>query len=205
MNPLIVLFSLALSSIAPGQYELAPTSAHFDYPGHESLQVTTQDSRLTELIVSVHGEEVSVPAAELEGLPRIFIDTVRYNLPETSTSARREVSMDGGDRGDPFASPPIPAKIIELVFSFEGDAYRGWMTTTPIDDTTSEVWSKAPGEPKRRRAKAVRIAPQPLRSERPTREDHNAEQGGAGEPATRSESDSQDGDKPQPEAEGRSR
>jgi hypothetical protein len=33
----------------------------------------------------------------------------------------------------------------------------------------------------------------------------NGEQGGAGQPATRSESDSEGGDKPQPEAEGRAR
>ena len=48
-------------------------------------------------------------------------------------------------------------------------------------------------------------------SSRPIAEDYlepsnqNAEQDGAGQPATRSESDSEGGDKPQPEAEGRSR
>ena len=35
--------------------------------------------------------------------------------------------------------------------------------------------------------------------------ENQAEQGSAGQPATRSESDSEDGDKPQPESEGRSR
>ena len=34
---------------------------------------------------------------------------------------------------------------------------------------------------------------------------NNGEQGGTGQPATRPESKSEDGDKPQPEAEGRSR
>ncbi|WP_338684810.1 Ig-like domain-containing protein [Haloferula helveola] len=43
----------------------------------------------------------------------------------------------------------------------------------------------------------VRFGPEP--------KTNNAEQGGAGEPATRSESDSEGGQKPQPEAEGRSR
>ena len=40
---------------------------------------------------------------------------------------------------------------------------------------------------------------------RRTKEKEKSEQGGAGQPATRSESDSEGGDKPQPEAEGRSR
>jgi hypothetical protein len=161
-------------------------SAHFDYPGPESLHLTTKDFRLTELNVSIRGEEISVPSVELEGLPQIFIDSVRYNLPQTSTSTLREVSLDGGERGDPFASPPIPAKIIEIVFSFERGAYRGWMTTTPIDDTTCEVWSKASGEPAKRRATVAKMAPQPLRSVKPKTEDQNAEQGSAGQPATQS-------------------
>ncbi len=82
----------------------------------------------------------------------------------------------------------------------------------PSDTVLDEIWAikdRLSASSGHELSKACRkiYAEQALHPERflVLRRDANAQQGGAGQPATRAESEPEGGDKPQPEAEGRSR
>jgi hypothetical protein len=205
MRILLLAFCVGLAIRASGQYALTPIEATFRFAGEEKLKVATADSKLSELIVTIRGYVIPVPQAELKGLPRVYIDSVRYELPLGSDSTHREVFFKAGVRGDSFANPPVPAKVIDLVLSFDDGKFSGWMTTTPIDETTSEVWTKLPGQPAVHRASVRKMPKTRLNLESSADKTLNSDQGGAGQPATRSESKPEDVYKPQPETDGRSR
>ena len=99
------------------------------------------------MVVTINDSAMTVPQAELKDLPRIFIDSIRYEVPSGGSLDVREVSFDAGERGDPFASPPIPASIIRVTLCFNGGAYTSRMTTTTNEDLTTEVHMKEVGKP----------------------------------------------------------
>jgi hypothetical protein len=101
--------------------------------------------------------------------------------------------------------PKEAAQGSSLVPMREGQAIRvATMTKKPTRDGNGFYWAEEDAK-KELHWTGSRFEVTPLEADEANSENREAEQGGTGQPATRPESKSEGGDKPQPESEGRSR
>jgi hypothetical protein len=191
-----ILYSLLLLGIAKGHLlENEPASAKITFKNGHSTSLGINNDGLSELIVVLLGRTIIVPQEDLSDLS--FPDLTSVKLLETDLDKVKGylVALKFGVAPDVHGSIRHSASATCTVkFSFSEGRYVGRVVILPDPPDSFDPgprYFKEPGQPE---TPAGRTAGKTIKGEH-----------GSGQPAPRSESKLEGGDKLQPEAEGRSR
>ncbi len=178
----------------------------------EHAKVDTELSEQAKATLKILETERFETADLYSALPTKNFDLVQTRLESLGVTVR--LLHEGDTRPSTEKADPTPLRNIPIrdyMSYFQDDCGWGWIvypdgSITYFDTVCSGNWPKDGIEYHEGQYRAG--SPEVMATSKKNPEAHNnknGEQGSAGQPATRSESDLEGGDKPRPESEGRSR
>jgi hypothetical protein len=162
--------------------ESVPSSVSLKFKNGNAAVVTAKDERLESLEVTLNGRKIVMEKETLGNIPFPNLRSIHLLETDLDKVKRHFLSIRFGVAPDVHGSTMSDDDGHTVTFTF----VEGQFSSKTVDhaESTSDPFSPPP----------IKALPE-----------RSGEQAGAEQPAIRPESDSEGGDKPQPEAEGRSR